>query len=269
MKRLIANDENPDVRELVLKTTPAYPSFPDQHDDTFKDSDEQSYSKMMNEKTVERLVKKEEKKQVVTMTKNTRLKKIAMMPINMFQSQLDQISDKGRDVLKSIEDYKFFVDQASRVMKNDPALTEMIQGKKKNLETSAQSIYDVVFDIENMDINAIYQRQQEVTDENKNPEPKEEQKPEGNGDSLEDKIDTPKSPSEAPQSPGPEKPEAPEAVPALPNSPSPHAPIPAHPPAKPEGHEQHEQPKSRLKQKDDEDQEKVEKSDKDFDNNRI
>lgn len=110
--------------------------------------------------------------------KKSRLKKEAMMPVNMFQSQLDQISDKGRDVLKSIEDYKFFVDQTSRVMKNDPALTEMIQSKKKNLEQSSQQIYDVVFDIENMDINAIYQRQQETI--NKEQEKPEEKKPEEN-----------------------------------------------------------------------------------------
>lgn len=131
--------------------------------------------------------------------KKSRLKKEAMMPINMFQSQLDQISDKGRDVLKAIEDYKFFVDQASRVMKNDPALTEMIQSKKKNLEQSTQQIYDVVFDIENMDINSIYQRQQQVTNENENggeteQKPSEEKQPENQQDaetekeSLEDKI---------------------------------------------------------------------------------
>lgn len=95
----------------------------------------------------------------------SRLKKIALMPVQTFQSQLDQISDKGRDLLKAIEEYKFFVEQTSRVMKNDPALTEIIVSKKKNLEEASQKIYDIVFDIENLDISALYERQQEVTNE--------------------------------------------------------------------------------------------------------
>lgn len=101
---------------------------------------------------------------------NSRLKKLALMPTQMFQSQLDQISDKGRDVLKAIEEYKFFVEQTSRVMKNDPALTEVIIGKKKNLEEASTKIYDIVFDIENLDISSLYDRQQELTnhEENKN-----------------------------------------------------------------------------------------------------
>lgn len=98
--------------------------------------------------------------------KRSRLRKVALMPTQMFQSQLDQISDKGRDVLKTLEEYKFFVEQTSRVMKNDPALTEVIMGKKKNLEEASTKIYDIVFDIENLDITSLYERQQEVTNEN-------------------------------------------------------------------------------------------------------
>lgn len=66
MKRLIAHnmqDANNDVKELVLRTTPAYPSFSDQHDDTFKSSDEKSYSRMMNAPVVKRLIQKEKQKQ--------------------------------------------------------------------------------------------------------------------------------------------------------------------------------------------------------------
>lgn len=134
----------------------------------------------------------------------SRLKKVALMPTEMFKSQLDQISDKGRDVLKSIEEYKFFVEQTSRVMKNDPALTEVIVGKQKNLEESAQKIYDIVFDIENLDITALYERQQEVTnkenaekqpetpEEKPQEEPKEESKEEPKDDSKEEPKEEPK-----------------------------------------------------------------------------
>lgn len=61
MKRLVSKNENLDVREFVLRTTPTYPSFADQHDDTFKESDEKSFSRMMNEETIKRLINKEKK----------------------------------------------------------------------------------------------------------------------------------------------------------------------------------------------------------------
>lgn len=99
----------------------------------------------------------------------SRLKKVALMPVNMFQNQLDQISDKGRDVLKAIEDYKFFLDQVARIVKNDPGLAQTIVGKKKNLDNAANQIYDVVFDIENMDIISLYDRQEEGVEQNQKP----------------------------------------------------------------------------------------------------
>lgn len=99
----------------------------------------------------------------------SRLKKIAIMSPDMFQGQLDQISDQGRNILKSIEEYKFFVEQASRVVKNDQKLTELIINKKKNLDQAAQQIYDVVFEIENVDVIALYNEQQKSTEENKEP----------------------------------------------------------------------------------------------------
>lgn len=243
----MSKDINKDVRELVLKTTPAYPSFPEQHEDTFKDSDEKSYSRMMNFPVIKRLIQREKQKQGgVSMTKNTRLKKVAMMPINMFQSQLDQISDKGRDVLKAIEDYKFFVDQASRVMKNDPALTEMIQGKKKNLEQSAQQIYDVVFDIENMDINSMYQRQENVTDENQNGE--QNKQPENNNSTLEDKIDTSKPADKENDNKDNSQPSAP--TPAVPAQNKPEQQTTPKPTDKSEAQNPQQPQFSRLKQKD-------------------
>ncbi|MNV63065.1 hypothetical protein D3C71_1556420 [compost metagenome] len=102
----------------------------------------------------------------------SRLKKVALMAPDVFQKQVDQISDKGRDILKAIEDYKFFVEQVSRVVKNDPGLTQMITNKKKNLDQASQQIYDVVFDIENMDITTTYYNQQQATELSKEPTPK-------------------------------------------------------------------------------------------------
>lgn len=57
MKRLIRKksykDQNLDIREQVLMTTPCYPSFPDQHSGQFQESDDKSYSRMMNNHTIQ------------------------------------------------------------------------------------------------------------------------------------------------------------------------------------------------------------------------
>lgn len=108
------------------------------------------------------------------MNKISRLKKVALMDPTMFENTLDQISDKGRAILKSIEEYKFSIDQTLRVVKNDVALTNIINQKKKNLDHAAQDLYQIVFEIENVDISEAYNEQQEATQ----PETPEGEKPE-------------------------------------------------------------------------------------------
>ena len=97
------------------------------------------------------------------MKKISKLKKVALMDPAVFENTLDQISDKGRAILKSIEDYKFSIDQTLRVVKNDQALTNIISQKKKNLEHAAQDLYTIVFEIENVDITEAYNEQEEAT----------------------------------------------------------------------------------------------------------
>lgn len=52
MKRLIRRsyeDKGEDVRNFVIKTTPLYPSHPGQFNDEFQESDDKSFSKMIND----------------------------------------------------------------------------------------------------------------------------------------------------------------------------------------------------------------------------
>jgi len=92
-----------------------------------------------------------------------RLIKKALMDIKIFESTLSQLSTKGRNVLKIIEDYKFTIEQTTRLMANDQHLAQKIIQKKKVLDQAAGLIYSVVFDIENIDITQEYQDQvQEV-----------------------------------------------------------------------------------------------------------
>ena len=67
MKRLIKksyNDVSKDIRDFVIPIAPLYPAFPDQHkskfeNNPFQESDEKSYSKMMNDHTLKEMEKKE------------------------------------------------------------------------------------------------------------------------------------------------------------------------------------------------------------------
>lgn len=98
------------------------------------------------------------------------LRKRALMDPNVFQGQLEQLSDKGREILRSIEDYKFFFNQVIQVVKNDPELTERLLGRRKDLDQASDLIYDVVFYIENFDITSLYDRQEEAVRGNGTPE---------------------------------------------------------------------------------------------------
>ena len=90
-----------------------------------------------------------------------RLVKKAIMDVNVFENVLSQLSTKGRNVLKIIEDYKFTIEQTTRLIANDQHLAQKIIQKKKVLDQAAGLIYSVVFDIENINITQEYNDQQE------------------------------------------------------------------------------------------------------------
>lgn len=89
-----------------------------------------------------------------------RLIKKAFMDIEVLKGTLEQLSDEGRDILRAIEDYKFKLEQASRVVANDQMLAQKINQKQKILDAAAGQIYGIVFDIENIDITQAYTDQQ-------------------------------------------------------------------------------------------------------------
>jgi hypothetical protein len=92
----------------------------------------------------------------------SRLKKVALMNPEMFKGTLKQLSTKGRTILKGIEDYKFALEQAARIVANDPNLGQRLVEKKKELDKAAGEIYSIVFEIENIDITKEFQQQQFV-----------------------------------------------------------------------------------------------------------
>lgn len=111
----------------------------------------------------------------------SRLKKKAM-DMSSFQGILDQASDKGREILKSLEDFKFTLEQSARLLKNDQEISQGMIQKRKSIDELTGKLYQIVFDIENIDISMAFQEQSPVVRENvptkvKTPEVKEQNKP--------------------------------------------------------------------------------------------
>lgn len=95
----------------------------------------------------------------------SRLKKLAM-DMTAFQGILDQASDKGREILKSLEDFKFTLEQSARLLKNDQEVAQGMIQKRKSIDEITAKLYQLVFDIENMDISLAFNNQNQPVMEN-------------------------------------------------------------------------------------------------------
>ena len=95
----------------------------------------------------------------------SRLKKLAM-DIAAFQGILEQTSDKGREILKSLEDFKFTLEQSARLLKNDQEIAQGMVQKRKSIDEITTKLYQLVFDIENMDISLAFNNQNPPVMEN-------------------------------------------------------------------------------------------------------
>lgn len=91
----------------------------------------------------------------------SRLKKLAMDMI-AFEGILNQTSNKGREILKSLEDFKFTLEQSARLLKNDQSITQGMIQKRKSLDEITAKLYQIVFDIENMDISEAFNKQNQT-----------------------------------------------------------------------------------------------------------
>jgi len=110
----------------------------------------------------------------------SRLKKIIAMDMNAFQGTINQTSQKGRDILKSLEDFKFTLEQTARLLNNNQELAQGMISKRKSIDEISGKLYQIVFDIENMDISESFNNQsQPVMTDMPNKVPGQEQPPEG------------------------------------------------------------------------------------------
>lgn len=88
----------------------------------------------------------------------SRLRKIAM-DMNAFQGTINQTSNKGREILKSLEDFKFTLEQTARLLQNNQEMAQGMIQKRKAIDEITSKLYQIVFDIENTDISMAFQTQ--------------------------------------------------------------------------------------------------------------
>lgn len=108
----------------------------------------------------------------------SRLRKKYAMDMNAFQSTINQTSQKGREILKSLEDFKFTLEQTARLLNNNQKLSQGMIQKRKSIDEISTKLYQIVFDMENMDIsNAFMTQNQPVMEEVPNKPPVGKQQP--------------------------------------------------------------------------------------------
>lgn len=77
-----------------------------------------------------------------------------------YSNILKNIANEGREVLKTIENYKFKLNQSKNTMNGNQQLLKKLEQKEKIIDNAAGQIYSIVFDLENIDIMPEYDMSQ-------------------------------------------------------------------------------------------------------------
>lgn len=116
----------------------------------------------------------------IDMRKVDMRRSITAMDEKMIGSTLNQVSDKGRQILKELEDFKFTLQQTSRILQNNQQMVKNLDTKRKTVDEISNKLYQLVFDVENIDITTTFEQQnmeirQDMT--NKSPAGEEQDSP--------------------------------------------------------------------------------------------
>lgn len=80
------------------------------------------------------------------------------MDMEIIKKSYEQISNKGRDILKQLEEFKFTLEQSERLFQNNQQLLKNIDNKRNSIDEVSNKIYQLVFDIENTDISKTFEQ---------------------------------------------------------------------------------------------------------------
>ena len=79
--------------------------------------------------------------------------------ITMYENTFKNISNEGRKILKSLEKFKFSLEQGSRIVSQIPQLSSGLMSKRKSIDEISNKLYQLVFDLENTDISNSFQQE--------------------------------------------------------------------------------------------------------------
>ena len=77
----------------------------------------------------------------------------------LIKSSIEQISNTGREVLKQVEKFKFNLEQTSRMLSQNPQLSQGMMAKRKSVNEISEKLYQIIFDIENTDISLAFKQE--------------------------------------------------------------------------------------------------------------
>ena len=154
MKRDLRKSSKKDLRRLFKIADDLDNEEKDNNDDKEidEDSDKKDLGKGSPEEQKERTMgdnKEEENNNQVQAPDNAEL----------IKSSIEQISNTGREVLKQVEKFKFNLEQTSRMLSQNPQLSQGMMAKRKSVNEISEKLYQIIFDIENTDISLAFQQE--------------------------------------------------------------------------------------------------------------
>ena len=153
MKRDLRKSSKKDLRRLFKIADDLDNEEKDNNDDKEidEDSDKKDLGKDSPEEQKERTMgdNKEEDNNQVQAPDNAEL----------IKSSIEQISNTGREVLKQVEKFKFNLEQTSRMLSQNPQLSQGMMAKRKSVNEISEKLYQIIFDIENTDISLAFQQE--------------------------------------------------------------------------------------------------------------
>ena len=79
--------------------------------------------------------------------------------ITMYENTFKNMGNEGRKILKSLEKFKFSLEQGSRMVSQIPQMSSGLMSKRKSLDEISNKLYQLVFDLENTDISNSFQQE--------------------------------------------------------------------------------------------------------------
>ena len=154
MKRDLRKSSKKDLRRLFKIADDLDNEEKDNNDD--KEIDEDSNKKDLGKDSPE-----EQKERTMGDNKEEENNNQVQAPDNaeLIKSSIEQISNTGREVLKQVEKFKFNLEQTSRMLSQNPQLSQGMMAKRKSVNEISEKLYQIIFDIENTDISLAFQQE--------------------------------------------------------------------------------------------------------------